>query len=109
MQNNIMDEYQKQVKDACSIIGCYNSLSPKEKVMLHALGLAGESGEACEEVKKYVWYNNRDYTDTRKKVLAELGDVMWHVANLSSEMNITLAEILEYSSNKTKERAEKGK
>lgn len=59
------------------------------------LGLAGETGEVAEHIKKAM----RDegvITDARRELLQmELGDVLWYLATLATELNLDLQEIAE--------------
>src|ERR1043166_6531999 len=55
-----------------------------------AHGLAGEAGEVADLVKKSQ-YENGDL-DVRK-MLEELGDVLWYLTNLSGQLGYTLDEI----------------
>lgn len=64
-----------------------------------ALGLAGESGEVCDAIKKKI-YHGRDVSIEHIK--EELGDVMWYVANLCTELNCSIDEIIEQNVRKLK-------
>lgn len=56
-----------------------------------ALGLAGESGEICEKIKKCIRDDGGRMTDERRSLLAkELGDVLWYVATMCSELGLDL-------------------
>lgn len=62
-------------------------------IMYCALGLAGESGEVTEQVKKS-WRNNMKITeDRREKIKDELGDVLWYASQLATELDLDLEEI----------------
>ncbi|HMP76674.1 MAG TPA: nucleoside triphosphate pyrophosphohydrolase family protein [Kiritimatiellia bacterium] len=59
-----------------------------------ALGLAGESGEICEKIKKCIRDDGGKMTDERRTLLAkELGDVLWYVATLASELGLSMDDI----------------
>jgi NTP pyrophosphatase (non-canonical NTP hydrolase) len=59
-----------------------------------ALGLCGEAGEAAEKVKKAIRDDGGVLTDERREALAaELGDVLWYVAQLATEARLDLGEI----------------
>jgi NTP pyrophosphatase (non-canonical NTP hydrolase) len=61
-----------------------------------ALGLCGEAGEAAEKVKKAIRDDGGELTDERRAALAaELGDVLWYVAQLASEAGLDLDEVAE--------------
>lgn len=55
------------------------------------LGLAGEAGEVANKIKKIERDNNGVVDEkTREAILGELGDVLWYVAQLSTELNMSL-------------------
>lgn len=59
-----------------------------------ALGLAGESGEVCEKVKKAIRDDDGRMTDERRALLSkELGDVLWYIATLATELGLDLDAI----------------
>ncbi len=59
-----------------------------------ALGLSGEAGEAAEHVKRVLRDDGGRLTDERREALAaELGDVLWYVAQLATEADLRLDEI----------------
>jgi NTP pyrophosphatase (non-canonical NTP hydrolase) len=61
-----------------------------------ALGLCGEAGECAEKVKKALRDDAGVLTDERRAALAaELGDVLWYLAQLSTEAGLDLDAIAE--------------
>jgi NTP pyrophosphatase (non-canonical NTP hydrolase) len=59
-----------------------------------ALGLAGEAGEVAEHAKKAIRDDGGTITDERKTAIArELGDVLWYLSQLASELRLDLDEI----------------
>lgn len=55
-----------------------------------ALGLAGESGEVADMIKKWVGHKHpRDVV----KMKEELGDVLWYLARMATLMGCTLDEV----------------
>lgn len=59
-----------------------------------ALGLAGETGEICEKIKKVIRDDGGVLSDERRQLLAkELGDVLWYVSTLATELGLNLDEI----------------
>lgn len=66
------------------------ALSPDDHLMNGCLGLAGETGEVCDLVKKCFFQDRRDIRD---KLFNELGDVMWYLAEAVSAMGWTLDDI----------------
>ncbi len=77
-------------------------------VMYCALGLAGEAGEVTEQVKKS-WRNNMEITKDRKEKIAdELGDVLWYVSNLATELGLNLESIAGANLTKLAKREQEG-
>ncbi len=59
-----------------------------------ALGLAGEAGEVAEHAKKAIRDDGGTISDERRAAMAkELGDVLWYVAQLATELDLDLDEI----------------
>jgi NTP pyrophosphatase (non-canonical NTP hydrolase) len=59
-----------------------------------ALGLAGEAGEVAEHAKKAIRDDAGQVTDERRSAMAkELGDVLWYVSQLATELGLELEEI----------------
>ena len=59
-----------------------------------ALVLAGEAGEVCEKVKK-VYRDDAGIVshDSRNMICEELGDVLWYIASIASELHVSLNDI----------------
>ena len=58
------------------------------------LGLAGEAGEVAEKIKKVIRDNGGVVSDEkREEITKELGDVLWYVANLSTELKISFEDV----------------
>lgn len=79
-----------------------------------ALGLVGESGEIANKLKKLIRDENittvKDMSDEQRgEVAKELGDVLWYISQLSSEMGYSLEEIAQKNIDKLASRAERGK
>ena len=73
-----------------------------------ALGL-GESGEAQNIVKKVYRDNNGVITEEqRQKLIKELGDIMWYVAAMATELNCELDYIASLNLEKLYSRLERG-
>ena len=61
-----------------------------------ALGLAGESGEVCEKLKKVIRDHGGVLDDNiRREVAKELGDVLWYVSQVAFEMGLSLQDVAE--------------
>ena len=74
-----------------------------------ALGLAGEAGEVAEHAKKAIRDDAGTVSDARRQAMAkELGDVLWYVAQLASELELDLNEIAEGNLEKLLSRQRRG-
>lgn len=74
-----------------------------------ALGLAGEAGEVCEHIKKAIRDDGGEITDGRRRALRkELGDVLWYLAALSSELGLEMGDIARANVEKLADRHERG-
>lgn len=69
-----------------------------------ALGLVSEAGEVAGKVKKAL----RDGTWDVDKVADELGDVLWYVSQLATELDIYLSDIAKMNIDKLQDRKERG-
>jgi len=59
-----------------------------------ALGLAGETGEICEKLKKAIRDDDGKITQQRLAAISkEVGDVMWYMAALSTELGLDMDAI----------------
>ena len=74
-----------------------------------ALGLANESGELLGKMKKVFRDNGGVLSNTRRtEIAAELGDILWYVAELATQLEIDLADIAAYNLTKLADRANRG-
>jgi len=63
-------------------------------ILYVALGLSGEAGEVAGAIKKVLRDESGMMSSTRrKKVLAEIGDVLWYCSQLATELDADLEEI----------------
>ena len=64
----------------------------RDRVCNWSMGLAGESGELVDLLKKVVFHGH----DADKNVIKkELGDILWYVANIAQEFSINLEDVAE--------------
>ena len=82
------DKYQKECKKTAIYPGIgKNFIYP-------TLGLLGEAGELANKIKKVVRDDNGKLTsEKREEISHEMGDVMWYIAQLSTELGIKLSNI----------------
>ena len=75
-----------------------------ERLTTSGVGLAAESGEFLEIVKKMVFQGKPWNSDNREHLIIELGDVMWYVAQACMALDISFEEVLERNVQKLEKR-----
>ena len=91
------DEYQKAAKKTA----IYND------ALYPILGLASEAGEVAGKVKKYI-RDGGDYRVTYEELAKELGDVLWYVAAIASDIGYDLSAIAKMNIDKLSDRQNRG-
>ncbi len=77
--------------------------------MYPALGLANEAGEVTGKLKKVVRDNQGVIDDERRQDIGkELGDVLWYIAQLATELEINLDQVAQNNLAKLASRQERG-
>ncbi len=77
--------------------------------MFPVLGLVGEAGEVAEKIKKVLRDNEGKIEEEQKKeIKKELGDVLWYLSQLATELGLSLTDIAAYNIEKIKSRRERG-
>lgn len=72
-------------------------------------GITGEAGELAEHFKHALRDDNDEITPERKeKILKELSDVLWYLANICTELGIDFEEIPKIGLKKIEDRVERG-
>jgi NTP pyrophosphatase (non-canonical NTP hydrolase) len=80
-----------------------------EALTYPALGLAGEAGEFADHAKKVIRDDGGEVTPQRRAAMAkELGDVLWYVAQLATELELELDEIARENVEKLRSRQRRG-
>ena len=95
-----INEYQK-----LAMVTLNKELSEKEMLTNAVMGLCGESGEACDIVKKHLFHGHELDRDA---LIKELGDVAWYLAEASEALGISLDEVLDRNIEKLKKRYPEG-
>jgi NTP pyrophosphatase (non-canonical NTP hydrolase) len=102
-----LNEYQKAALFTASYPNIGNNL------LYPALGLVGEAGETADKIKKY-WRNfgktkgSELDSNERSALIAELGDVLWYVGAMASELGATLEYVAEFNVEKLRARQKAG-
>lgn len=79
--------FQDEVERTAAPTSC-----SQERLVIAALGIAGEAGEIVDEIKKAVFHK---HGLDRQKLIVEAGDLCWYVARLANELDVTLEEIFD--------------
>lgn len=72
-------------------------ITQSEHLLNGILGLSGEAGECADLVKKRIFQDGREIG---AKLLDELGDVLWYVAETASAMGWRLDDVAEHNRQK---------
>lgn len=86
-------------------IWMYSDADSKMNICNYAMGLAGESGEVVDLVKKQIHHG---HSANREKVKGELGDVLHYVAGLATMYGLSLDEVATYNIEKLAKRYPQG-
>jgi len=100
------DEYQEFAKTT--------AIYPDNaKVVYPTLGLSGEAGEVAEKVKKNIRKSKfgsfEFYGNELDDIAKELGDVLWYVSALATDIGYSLEDIAQMNVEKLKSRQERNK
>ncbi len=99
-----INEYQKQaIKTAI--------YPEKHKIIYSALGLGNEAGEVMGKIKKWLRGDDGEGEmgeERREALKGELGDVLWYLAVLANDLDLSLEDIAKSNVLKLQARAEKG-
>lgn len=97
------DAYQQEARKTALYPEAYRLIYP-------TLGLAGEAGELANKVKKVLRDQGGEVTEEiRKALLAELGDVLWYVAQVATDLGASLEAVAQANLEKLRSRQERGK
>ena len=97
-------DYQQKAKQTAKypVIG--------HAVIYPTLGLTNEAGEVAGKVKKIFRDKQGVFSETDRDALkAELGDVLWYLAQVATELGLSLDGIAEYNIAKLLDRQARGK
>lgn len=95
-----INEYQKLAMTTLN-----PALDKKDVLINGVMGLCGESGEAIDIVKKHL---AQGHELDREKLIKELGDIAWYLAETATVLDVTLEEVLTRNIEKLKKRYPEG-
>ena len=95
-------DYQQKARET--------AVYPREYAMLYpALGLCGEAGEVAEKIKKVIRDKGGEFDEfDRMNIRKELGDVLWYIAQLCSDLDLRMESVAIANVEKLRVRKEKG-
>ena len=91
----ITNDYEEMFKKTCFVEG------EKNRLLNGAIGLAGETGEVAEIIKKYI-FHGRELN--KEHLVEELGDVIWYIMEIASTIGVSLDTVLQTNIDKLFER-----
>ncbi len=95
-----VNEYQKE---AMTLLN--PALTEKDVLMNALMDLCGESGEAIDIMKKHLY---QGHALDREKLIKELGDIAWYLAEAATGLDINLSEVLQRNLDKLHARYPQG-
>jgi NTP pyrophosphatase (non-canonical NTP hydrolase) len=95
-----INEYQKLAMTTLN-----PELDKKDILINGVMGLCGESGEVIDIVKKHL---AQGHELDKEKILKELGDVAWYMAEIATVLEVDLEEVLILNIEKLKKRYPEG-
>ena len=99
-----LNEYQKRSRATAQ----YPAIG--HPVIYPSLGLVNEAGEVAGKIKKIFRDKSGVIGEAEREALkAELGDVLWYIAQVATELNLPLDEIAESNLSKLLDRQSRGK
>lgn len=98
------DEYQKLATRTAT----FDGKQLEHQLMYLTLGIAGESGEIAEKVKKIVRNDNGVVSPEKRDELKwELGDVLWYLSQLARILEIPFSRVAKENIEKLADRAKR--
>ncbi|MBK7780828.1 MAG: nucleoside triphosphate pyrophosphohydrolase family protein [Anaerolineae bacterium] len=97
------DRYQRESRRTWSLI------HTDHPIVYPTLGLTNEAGEVAGKVKKIFRDKGGVVSDADREALKqELGDVLWYLTQIATELDLSLSEIAEANVAKLASRLERG-
>src|SRR6266567_632298 len=88
----------------------WGEVSTDSPIVYPTLGLVNEAGEVAGKIKKIFRDKGGTFGDADRAALqAELGDVLWYLAQVATELDLSLQDIANANLTKLFDRLERGK
>jgi len=98
-----LNDYQRQSRKTAK------EVHTDHPITYPTLGLINEAGELAGKVKKIFRDKNGQISQEDRQALKyELGDVLWYLAQIATELNLSLQEVAEANLEKLFSRLERG-
>lgn len=102
-----LNEYQKKARETAMYPRMGNNF------IYPTLGLAGEAGEVVEKIKKLMRNDGIETpekltVEKRDEIVKEMGDVLWYLSQLASELDVSFDVVAERNIEKLASRKERG-
>lgn len=87
----------------------YSDIETHDPIVYPTLGLVNEAGEVAGKIKKIFRDRGGNITDDDREALKhELGDVLWYLTQICTNLGLTLEEVAEANLDKLFSRLERG-
>jgi len=97
------NEYQKISRDTVAYP------NPGSNYIYPTLGLAGEAGEVANKIQKVIRDKGGNIGDEeRKGIEGELGGVLWYLAQLATEIGLSLDDVAKNNIEQLQSRKKRG-
>ena len=97
------DTYQQESRKT------WNDIPMNHSIVYPTMGMVNEAGEVAGKVKKIFRDHGGEITETDRQALKkELGDVLWYLAQICTELDLSLQEVAEANLIKLFSRLERG-
>jgi NTP pyrophosphatase (non-canonical NTP hydrolase) len=103
MKTPEFNRYQEQSRKT------WNLISMDHPIVYPTMGLVNEAGEVAGKIKKI--FRDRDGQigeAERQDLKSELGDVLWYLSQICTELGLSLEEVAEYNLTKLFDRLDRG-
>lgn len=110
--NSVMSDTSKDVNLLTDRIKDLSHRYPHvnfSQLLTAALGLPGETGEACDLVKKIILQGKEPTDDVLTKLKSEIGDILWYVAAICLALNVSFEDLMNNNKEKLLSRYSNGK